>query len=111
MIWNSSQRFAKLKLWSKGRKFVVQVVHRTQGKKRLLFQAASPSLAQPTIVAVFVAAFVWYIRFAKQRAELSPAASSQTRRSLSTMLIEVAKTLVLVMILAGWSRKSALRTG
>jgi hypothetical protein len=67
----------------------------------LLFQAASPSLAQPTIVAVFVAAFVWYIRFAKQRAELSPAASSQTRRSLWTMLIEVAKTLVLVMILEG----------
>jgi hypothetical protein len=51
--------------------------------------------------AAFVAAAVWYVVFSKQRAQLSDAAASQTRPSAWKMLVELGRTLVLVVVLTG----------
>src|SRR5947209_297973 len=59
-----------------------------------------------TLVA-FVASAVWYILFSKQRAALSSATSS-ARPSPVRMLIELMRTLVLVIILAGLSMQLGL---
>jgi hypothetical protein len=54
-------------------------------------------------VAAFVAASVWYIVFGRQRAELSSAAASETRPPAWKMLVELARTLVLAAVLAGFA--------
>jgi uncharacterized protein DUF1761 len=51
--------------------------------------------------AAFVLSTMWYIGFAKQRAELSPAAAAEVRRPQpAKMVLEIARNLVLACVLA-----------
>lgn len=62
-------------------------------------------------VAAFVAASAWYIMFSKQRAKLSNAAASQTRPSAWKMVVELARTLILVVVLAGLAAQIGIADG
>ena len=52
-------------------------------------------------VAAFVGAFVWYIVFGKQREVLSSAANPQARPPAWMMPVELVRTLVLSVVVAG----------
>jgi hypothetical protein len=52
-------------------------------------------------VAAFVLSTAWYIGFAKQRAQLSPAAAADMRRPQpAKMVLEIARNIVLAYVLA-----------
>lgn len=52
-------------------------------------------------VAAFVFSSVWYVALSKQRAQLSSAAAAQGRPPMWIMPVELARTLVLALVLAG----------
>jgi Protein of unknown function (DUF1761) len=62
-------------------------------------------------VAAFAFSSVWYIVFAKQRAKLSSAAATEARPPRWMMPVELLRTLVLALVLAGLTSQLRIADG